>query len=69
MTKDEIINQLILETSKEVDYWLLESNRVSREIEVGKEAYEKISLRFKWLRGKLLDAILALPGVEKDEEC
>jgi hypothetical protein len=65
--KDEIINQLILMTSKEIDYWLLESNVVNRENEYGPFVYGKIKTRFTNLRGKLLDVILSLPEVEKSK--
>jgi hypothetical protein len=59
--KDEIINKLILETGKEVDYWLLESNQVLRESEVGIVPYKKISARMEALRHHLLEAVFLLP--------
>lgn len=59
--KDEIINKLILETGKEIDYWLLESNRVLRESEYGLLQYKKIAERMVELRSHLLEAIFLLP--------
>ena len=60
--KDEIINKLILETGKEVDYWLLESNRVLRESEIGLIPYKRIAIRMEELRHHLLEAVFLLPG-------
>ena len=59
--KDEIINKLLLETGKEVDYWLLESNKAARENEYGILAYKKIARRFEDLRHHLLEAVFLLP--------
>ena len=69
--KDEIINNLILITCKEVDYWLLEENKMDRENEYGPHVYKEMVSRFTYLRNKLLKIILTLPGagVEKKKKC
>ena len=59
--KDKIINKLIFETGKEVDYWLLESNQVLRESEIGIIPYKRISARMEELRHHLLEAVFLLP--------
>lgn len=68
MTKDEIINKFILATGKEVDYWLLNSNRQARVNEVGEVAYQKVANRMSVLRAKVLELVLNLPGVYEQEE-
>lgn len=60
--KDEIINKLIIETGSEIDYWLLESNQVLRESEIGIIPYRKIAARMELLRHHLLEAVFLLPG-------
>lgn len=67
--KDEIINKLILETGKEIDYWLLESNRTLRENEYGIIPCKKIFSRMETLRHHLLEEVSLLPGacVENNE--
>ena len=62
--KDEIINKLVLEIGKEIDYWLLESNRAQRVREHGFDSYERISARMIELRHHLLEVIFLLPEVE-----
>ena len=68
MTKDEIINKFILATGKEVDYWLLNSNRQARVNEIGEVAYQKVANRMSVLRAKVLELVLNLPGVYEQEE-
>jgi len=68
MTKDEIINKLILVTCKEVDYWLLEENKSTREVEYGSIVYKKMVDHYTNLRNKFLEVILSLPEIEKNND-
>ena len=62
--KDELLNSLIVTTSKEVDYWLLEKNRPRLEMVYGSLTYSQIRKRMETLRSKLLKIVLAVPKAE-----
>ncbi len=65
--RDKVINKLILTIGNEIDYWMLESNRVIRENEYGTVTYKKMFNHFTNVRSKLLEILLLLPGLNKEE--
>jgi len=64
---NELLNKLILATSKEIDYWLLTKNEQLRKSEYGDRAYQMVVKRMLALRRELLTIVLAVPLLDDED--